>query len=76
MSKEFPKFGDIEIEKQKFHSSKSAISIDDVDIKKISVPKKFTYSNNDSKLFTGYVNDVLLSSAIMHHVSTDARICK
>ena len=76
MSKEFPKLRDIEIEKQIFHSSKSAISVEDENIKKILVLKSFSYSKNDSTLFIDYVNDVLLSSTTMHQISTDAWICK
>ena len=76
MSKEFPKLRDIEIEKQIFHSSKSAISVEDENIKKILVLKRFPYSKNDSTLFIDYVNDVLLSSTNMHQISTDAWICK
>ena len=76
MSKEFPKLRDTKIEKQIFHSSKSAISVEDENIKKILVPKRFPYSKNDSTLFIGYVNDVLLSSTTMHQISTDAWICK
>ena len=46
MSKQFLKFCDIEIEEQKFHSSKCAVDIDDVNIKEILVSDAFAYSIN------------------------------
>ena len=46
MGKIFIKFCDIETEKQKFHDSKSAISIKDVDIKQIILSGKFLASKH------------------------------
>ena len=37
------KFGDIEIEKQKFHQYKRPISIKNIDINKIVVPNKASF---------------------------------
>ena len=37
------KFGDVEVEKNKFHQHKNSISIYDVDIDKIVVPKKVSF---------------------------------
>ena len=43
MSKDFLKFGDIEIEKQKAHYSESSVSINYVDIEKLLISDKFSY---------------------------------
>ena len=40
MSKEILTFGDIEVEKNKFHSHRSAILLKDIDIEKVLVPEK------------------------------------
>lgn len=50
MGKDVLKFGDIEIEKQKFHSSKKGIRINKVDTYKTIISKRFTYGNNGSFL--------------------------
>lgn len=47
------KFGDVEIEKIKFHSSKEAIAIGHVNIKKIIVSDVFAYGTN-AKFPIGY----------------------
>ena len=41
MSIEFLKFGDIEIAKQKFHSSRNPMTTDDTSINKILISDKF-----------------------------------
>ena len=43
------KFGDIEIEKQKFHHHKRPISIQHIDINKIVVSNKFFIGYKDTK---------------------------
>ena len=40
MEKSFIKFGDIEIEKRKFHQNKRRISIKNIDINKVVVPMR------------------------------------
>ena len=47
MSKEFLKFDDVEIEKWKFHSSKSPISMNYVGIDKIKISDKFSFGWKD-----------------------------
>ena len=42
MIKEIVTFGDIKIEKQKFHYSKKLININDIDVDKIVVPNKIS----------------------------------
>ena len=46
MEKTIIKFGDIEIEKQKFHQHKRSILIKNIDIKKIVVCTKVSFGKN------------------------------
>ena len=48
------KFGDIEIEKHKFHEHKSPISIENVDINEIVVPNKVTFGKKGFRYFIVY----------------------
>ena len=48
------KFGDIEIQKQKFHHHKESISIKNIDIKKIVVSNKVSFGKKAFKYFIGY----------------------
>ena len=54
MEKTFIKFGDIEIEKQKFHQHKRPISIKNIDINKIVVSNKVSFSKKRFKYFIGH----------------------
>ena len=56
MSKEITAFGNIEIEKLKFHHCKNLISLEDVDIDKIQVLVVFS-GEKDYKYFIGYKDD-------------------
>ena len=47
-------FGDIEIQKQKFHELKRPISIKNIDINKIVVSNKVSFSKKGFKYFIGY----------------------
>ena len=53
MGKTIMKFGDIEIEKQKFHHHKRSISIKNVDINKIVVSNKVSFGKKGFKYFIG-----------------------
>lgn len=46
MDKEFLNFHDLEIKKQRFHSSKSEIPIGDVNLNKVLVSKEFPCKKN------------------------------
>ena len=48
------KFGDIEIQKQKFYQYKQLISIKNIDINKIVVSNKFSFGKKGLKYFIGY----------------------
>ena len=54
MEKTITKFGDIEIENQKFHQNKRHISIKNININEIVVSNKASSSKNGFKYFTGY----------------------
>ena len=51
------KFGDKEVYKTKFYSSKKAISLDSVDLNKIVVSKKWKINNTTYKHICGYLNN-------------------
>ena len=51
------KFGDKEVYKTKFYSSKQAISLDSVDINKIVVSKKWKINDTTYKYICGYLNN-------------------
>ena len=48
------KFGDIEIEKQKFHQNKRPISIKNIDLNRIVVSNKASFGKKGFKYFINY----------------------
>ena len=54
MEKGIIKFGDIETEKQKFHQNKRPISIKNIDVNKIVVFNKVSFSKKVFKHFNDY----------------------
>ena len=56
------KFGDKEIYKTKFYSSKQAISLDSVDLNKIVVSKKWKINDTTYKYICGYLNNNTIQS--------------
>ena len=52
--KTFIKFGDTEIEKQKFHQHKRPISMNNIDINKIVVSNKVSFNKKGFENFIGY----------------------
>ena len=57
MSSQKRKFGDKEIDKKEFYSSKKAIFLDSVDLSKIVVFSKWKISDIKYKYFCGYLNN-------------------
>ena len=57
MSSRKLKFGDKEIDKKEFYSSKQAISLDSVDLNKIVVSNKWRINDTIYKYFCGYLNN-------------------
>ena len=51
------KFGNKEVNKKEFYSSKQAISLDSVDLNKIVVSKKCKINDITYKYFSGYLNN-------------------
>ena len=57
MSSQKIKFGDKEVDKKEFYSSKEAISIDSVDLSKIVVSSRWKLNDTTYKYFCGYLNN-------------------
>ena len=51
------KFGDKEVDKKEFYSSKQAISLDSVDLDKIVVSNKWKINETTYKYLWGYLNN-------------------
>ena len=56
------KFGDKEVNKKEFYSSKQAISLDSVDLNKIIVSKKWKINDTTCKYICGYLNKDTIQS--------------
>ena len=50
-------FGDKEVDKKKFYSSKEAILLDSVDLSKMVVSSRWKINDKTYKLFCGYLNN-------------------
>ena len=57
------KFGDKEVYKTKFYSSKQAISLDSVDLNKIVVSKKWKINDTTYKYICGYLNNETIQAS-------------
>ena len=57
MSSQKLKFGDKEVDKKEFYSSKEAIMLDSVDLSKIVVSNKWKINDTTYKYFCGYLNN-------------------
>ena len=57
MSAQTIKFGDTEVDKRKFYSSKEAILLDSVDLSKIVVSSRWKLNDTTYKYFCGYLNN-------------------
>ena len=57
MSSRKIKFGDKEVDKKEFYSSKQAISLDSVDLSKIVVSNKWKINDTTYKYLCGYLNN-------------------
>ena len=57
MSSQKIKFGDKEVDKKKFYSSKEAILLDSVDLRKIVVSSRWKLNDTIYKYFCGYLNN-------------------
>ena len=57
MSSQKIKFGDKEIDEKEFYSSKEAILLDSVDLRKTVVSNKWKINDTTYKYFCGYLNN-------------------
>ena len=57
MSSQKIKFGDKEVDNEKFYSSKEAILLDSVDLSKIVVSSRWKLNDTTYKYFCGYLNN-------------------
>ena len=57
MSSQKIKFGEKEVDKKKFCSSKEAILLDSVDLSKIVVSSRWKLNDTTYKYFCGYLNN-------------------
>ena len=62
------KFGDKEVNRKEFYSSKQAISLDSVDLNKIVVSNKLKINETTWKYLCGYLNN---DSTTMHYFTSD-----
>ena len=62
MSSQKIKFGDKEVDKKTFYSSKEAILLDSVDLSKIVVSSRWKFNDTTYKYFCGYLNNDTSSS--------------
>ena len=62
MSSQKIKFGDKEVDKKEFYSSKQAILLDSVDLSKIVVLSKWKINDTIYKYFCGYLNNDIIPS--------------
>ena len=60
MSLKKTKFGDKEVDKKEFYSSKQAISLDSVDLDKIVVSNKWKINETTYKYLCGYLNNDII----------------
>ena len=62
MSSQKIKFGDIEVDKKKFYSSKEAILLDSVVLNKIVVSGRWKLNDTTYKYFCGYLNNDVIKA--------------
>ena len=71
MSSQKIKFGDKEVDKKKFYSSKEAIFLDSIDLSNIVVSNKWKINDTIYKYFCGYLNNDVIQPlcVILPHMS-------
>ena len=62
MSSQKIKFGDKEVDKKKFYSSKEAILLDSVDLNEIVVSSRWKLNDTTYKYFCGYLNNDVIKA--------------
>ena len=71
-------FGDIEIERRKFHYRKKVIFVKDVDIDNILISKKISSGKKSYQYFIGYMDDYRVKpfSIILTKTSAYVKMCE
>ena len=69
MSSQKIKFGDKEVDKKKFYSSKEAILLDSVDLSKIVVSSRWKLNDATYKYFCGYLNNDTTGSSSSERIT-------
>ena len=62
MSSQKIKFGDKEVDRKTFYSSKEAILLDSVDLSKIVVSSRWKLNDTTYKCFCGYLNNDIIKA--------------
>ena len=77
MSSQKIKFGDKEVDKKEFYSSKEAILLDSVDLSKIIVLNKWKINDTTYKYFCGYLNNDVIQPlcVILNILMVVEKIC-
>ena len=75
MSSQKIKFGDKEVDKKEFYSSKEAILLDSVDLSKIVVSSRWKLNDITYKYFCGYLNNDIIQPLciILPQMSADVK---
>ena len=68
MSSRKIKFGDKEVDKKEFYSSKQTISLDSVDLNKIVVSNKWKISDTTYKYLCGYLNNDTIQPYVLFYL--------
>ena len=74
MSSQKIKFGDKEVDKKEFYSSKEAILLDSVDLSKIVVSSKWKINDTTYKYFCGYLNNDVIQPLRVNPIRDDKYI--
>ena len=74
MSSQKIKFGDKEVDKKEFYSSKEAILLDSVDLSKIVVSSKWKINDTTYKYFCGYLNNDVIQPLCVNPIRDDKYI--
>ena len=62
------KFGDKEVDKNEFYSSKEVILLDSVDLSKIVVSSRWKISDTKYKYFCGYLNNDVFKLYVLFYL--------
>ena len=71
MSSQKRKFGDKEVGKKEFYSSKEAILLDSVNLSKIVVSNKWKINDTTYKYSCGYLNNDIIQQFVCYFTSNE-----